>query len=65
MEEEFRFDRTVFAAANAKDADNHIHYWKNKSYTERLEAAYFLIRHSYGIDENTRLDRTAFSKRKR
>jgi hypothetical protein len=62
---EFRFDRSAFAATNAKDADNHIKYWKTKSYSERLAAAFFLIMHAYKTDLSTPLDRTVFSKRKR
>jgi hypothetical protein len=65
MEEKFRLDRTVFAASNATDADNHMKYWKDKTYSERLEAAFFLINQAYGIDANTPLDRTVFSVRKR
>jgi hypothetical protein len=65
MEEKFRMDKTAFAATNTKDADNHLRYWKDKTFTERLDAAWFLIIHAYHIDENTRMDKTVFSKRRR
>jgi hypothetical protein len=65
MNQRFRLDRTVFKATNAKEADDHVSEWKDKSYSERLEAAYFLINQLYGITSETRLDKTVFSKRKR
>jgi hypothetical protein len=61
----YRLDRTVFKATNAKDADDHVTEWKNKSYLERLEAAWFLINQVYGTTSKTPLDRTVFSIRKR
>lgn len=65
MESKFRLDRTAFKATNAKDADDHVTEWKNKTYIERLEAAWFLINQVYGTTSKTPLDRTVFSKRKR
>jgi hypothetical protein len=63
--DDFRLDRTSFKATTVEKANDHISYWRNKSYKERLEAASFLIMHAYQIDINTRLDRSVFSKRKR
>ena len=65
MEQKFRLDRTAFKATNAKDADDHVTEWKDKTPSERLEAAWFLINQVYGTTSKTRLDRTVFSKRKR
>ncbi len=65
MEHKFRLDRSAFKATNVKDADNHVCDWKDKTPWQRLEAAWFLINHAYGIDSKTKLDRTVFSKRKR
>ena len=65
MKEKFRLDRTAFSAGQVKDADNHVRDWNDKTPWERLEAAYFLINHAYGINSKTKLDRTVFSKRKR
>ena len=65
MEQKFRMDKTAFEATNAKDADNHVKYWKDKTYHERIEAAWFLIKHAYQVNDNTRMDRTVFSERKR
>lgn len=65
MEEKFRLDRTAFSAGSFQDANDHVSYWKDKTYKERLEAAWFLIMHAYGIDENTRMDKTIFEVRTR
>jgi hypothetical protein len=65
MQQEFRLDRTAFQATTAKEADEHVKYWKNRPYSERLKAAYYLIVHAYGINSDTRLDKSVFSKRKR
>ena len=63
--EKFRLDRTAFKATNAKDADDHVTEWKDKTPFERLEAAWFLINQAYGTTSKTKLDRTVFSKRRR
>jgi hypothetical protein len=65
MERKFRLDRTAFSATTVKEAGDHTKYWKDKTYTERLEAAFFLIRHAYQLDADARLDKSVFSKRKR
>ena len=57
-------DRTAFKATNAKYADDHVTYWKDKTYKERLEAAWVLINQVYGTTSKTKLDRTVFSKKK-
>jgi len=65
MEEKYRLDRTAFKATNAVDADDHVTDWNDRSYKERLEAAWYLINQVYGTTPETKLDRTVFSKRKR
>lgn len=65
MDKKFRMDKEAFKASTAKEADNHLAYWKDKTYTERLEAAHFLIKHAYGIEDNTRMDKSVFQNRKR
>jgi hypothetical protein len=64
MKDKFRMDKTAFAAKSFKEADDHVTEWKNKTPWERLEAAFFLINHAYGVTSKTKLDRTVFSKRK-
>jgi len=65
MEQKFRLDRTAFKATNAEDANDHVSDMKDKTYWERLEAAWFLINQVYGTTSETKLDRTVFSHRKR
>jgi hypothetical protein len=65
MAEKFRMDKTAFRATNAEDANDHVQDWKYKTPIERLEAAWFLIKHAYGVSDNTKVDRTVFSKRPR
>ena len=65
MDKKFRLDRTAFKATTAKDADDHVTEWNDKTPWERLEAAWFLINHAYGTTSKTKVDRTVFSKRTR
>ncbi len=65
MAQKFRLDRTAFKATTASEADDHVSEWKNKTYIERLEAAWYLINQIYGTTSKTKLDRTVFSARKR
>ena len=57
-------DKTAFRTTSFKETDDHVAYWRDKSYRERLEAAWFLIKHAYGIDDDTRMDKTVFECRK-
>jgi hypothetical protein len=65
MDEQFRLDRNAFKATTAKDADYDFSYWQTRTYTERLNAAFYLIYKAYGVDQHTKLDRSVFSIRKR
>lgn len=60
-------DRTAFKAFKASEHTEDITWWKDKSATERLEAAYYLITVAYGIDPQNppRMDKTVFEARKR
>lgn len=63
---DFRLDKTAFRAQSYKEADNNLDHWKNKSYSERLEAAWYLISCAYNfpIDNPPKLDKSLFSTRK-
>lgn len=65
MSNEFRLDKSAFTASSAKEADNHISYWRTKTITERLQAGFYLINQFYNTTNATSLDRTVFTKRKR
>jgi hypothetical protein len=65
MDDKFRLDRTAFKATTAKEADDHVTEWRDKTPGERLAAAWYLIHKAYGTNAQTPLDRTVFSSRKR
>ena len=60
----YHLDKTAFAAMSFEESDNHYGHWKNKSYSERLDVAFFLIHQSYGTTNKTPIDKTVFSQRK-
>ena len=66
MQKPSRLDRTKFKMQTAEDAAYHISYWKKKTISERLQAAYYLISVAYNFDITSppRLDRSTFSTRK-
>ncbi len=49
-----------------READNSLDYWSNKTYEERLNAAWYLISCAYDfpLAEPPKLDRNFFSFRK-
>ncbi len=60
----YRTDKTAFKVQTFEEADNHYGDWEKKSYSERLDAAFYLISQAFGVKPSTKLDRTVFSKRK-
>jgi hypothetical protein len=65
-DKEYKLDRTAFKAQTFEEANNHYGYWEQKTLTERLEAAYYLIRSAYGFlnKDFPLMDRSFFSTRK-
>ncbi|MBD1393962.1 hypothetical protein [Mucilaginibacter glaciei] len=63
----FRLDRTAFKAQTAKEASNHAAYYKSLTWQERLKIANYLnsIAFNYPENEPPRMDKTAFSIRRR
>jgi hypothetical protein len=43
-------DRSVFSRLNFEEADQSVKYWRSKTPTERLVAAYRLSLRAYGYD---------------
>lgn len=60
----YRMDKTAFKIQTLEEADDHYGPWKDKSTSERLDAASYLICMAFGVKPTTKLDRTKFSKRK-
>lgn len=65
MEE--RMDKTFFKKQSLQDADKNVAFWRMKTPSERLIAAYHLSLRVYGYDpENPpKMDKEHFEKRKR
>lgn len=65
MEE--RLDKTVFKKQSHKEADMNVRYWRSKTPTERLIAAYNLSLRAYGYDpaDPPKMDKTYFRIKKR
>ncbi len=57
-------DKTAFKMQTFEEADSHYGQWDEKSYSERLDAASYLICMAFQVKPSTKLDRTVFSKRK-
>ena len=62
----YRLDKSYFKKQSLKEADNNRKYCLSKTPMERLNAAWYLTCHAYGIDPSKehKLDKTIFSKRK-
>jgi hypothetical protein len=63
--ENYRMDRSVMKPMSFEEADDHVGYWKDKSVSERINAACFIINQIYGTTPQTKVDRTVFEKRHR
>lgn len=61
---QYRLDKTAFSKQTLQEANDHYGFWKNKSPTERLNAAFYLISQAYNVTSGTRLNKKVFSKRK-
>ncbi|MCX6187954.1 MAG: hypothetical protein NTU43_13360, partial [Bacteroidetes bacterium] len=59
-------DRSAFKKQSLKEADDNLAYWQNKTYEERLAAAFYLNSVAYNFDINNppRMDKSVFSMRK-
>jgi len=62
-----KLDKTAFKKQSLKEADSNVKYWRSKTVSERLEAAYVLSLRAYGYDPNDppKMDKTIFTRRTR
>ena len=62
----YRLDKTSFKIQSFREADNNSHYWKEKTYEERLSAAWYLIGCAYNFQLNDppQFEKNIFSCRK-
>lgn len=63
----YKLDRTAFKMQKAEEKNSTASFWKTKAVEERLRAAMYLNSVAYNFDVNNppRMDRTAYSQRKR
>ena len=66
MDTILEFDRTAFEMRSSEDRKPAIEYWKDKTFEERLAAAFYLNSVAYNFDINNppEMDKTVFSMRK-
>lgn len=62
--EEYRLDRTFLKAMTFEEANDHVTYWANKTESERLNAACFIINQIFGVTPTTKVDFSITDKRK-
>jgi hypothetical protein len=60
-------DKTVFKMQRLTEADAVTAYWRTKSYTERIQAAYDLSLRAFGFDPAAppRMDKKMYTRRNR
>ncbi|HMO62728.1 MAG TPA: hypothetical protein PKC39_12055 [Ferruginibacter sp.] len=56
--------RTVVSASTFEEADNHVSYWLDKSTTERLNAACFIINNLFSVSPDTKMRKDVLTARK-
>lgn len=62
----YRLDRTAFKAMTFEEADNYMRNYKDVSWQERLEIAWYLTSIAYKFDMNNppRMDKSVFEMKK-
>ncbi len=63
-EREYKLDRTVLQSMTVAEADDHVTYWNNKSESERLNAACFIIYQIFNVSPSDKVDLRFTDKRK-
>lgn len=60
----YKLDKTVCTSMTFTEADDHFSYWADKSGSERLNAACFIINQIFTVTPFTKIDVTITYKRK-
>lgn len=60
----YKITRTQVSRSSFKEADDHVSYYSNKTYLERLTSANEIISSIYGIPKETKLNRGYSTSRK-
>lgn len=58
---EYNLDKSFSKTSTLKDASNNFEYWKTKTIQERLQAAMYLIKTTFRMDELPKMDKTVYS----
>ena len=56
--ENIKMDRTVVSKSTFEEADDHVTFYKDKSYAVRLNHACFIINQIFGVTPDTKIDKT-------
>lgn len=64
MEMEHKLDRVVLRSMRVEQADDHVTYWNNKTESERLNAACFIINQIFDVSPSDKIDLKFTDKRK-
>ncbi len=63
-EEKYKLDRTELRSMTFEEADDHVTFWKDKTESERLNAACFIINQIFGVTPSDKIDFNFIDKRK-
>lgn len=61
---EYKLDRMLLQSMTLEEADDHVTYWKNKTQSERLDAACFIINQIFNVSPTDKIDFKFSDKRK-
>ena len=62
-ENEYKLDGTVLQSLAVEEAYHHVTYWNNKTGSERLNAACFIINQIFCVSPSDKIDITFMDKR--
>jgi hypothetical protein len=63
-EKEYNLERSVLKSMTFEEADDHVTYWNNKTESERLNAACFIINQIFEVSSSDKIDFSFTDKRK-
>ena len=61
---EYKLDRSFLKSMTVEEADDHVTYWHNKTESERLNAACFIINQIFDVSPSNKIDLKITDKRK-
>jgi hypothetical protein len=61
---DYKLDRMVLQSMTLQEADDRVTYWKNKTQSERLDAACFIINQIFNVSPTDKIDFKFSDKRK-